>query len=164
MKKKVIIAIIIAVWAILFLNPFSLWLISELLDEAARDTALMIGESKAYDAALKGKKPIIIEAQENILNIPTLCAANSNMLRELIRYHKIDVYTNAKLLKVAKENIIIEVDGEEKVLEVDTVVKSIGYNPSNKEETKNIHVIGDALKVGNLMDAIWKAYDLANTL
>ena len=86
------------------------------------------------------------------------------MLRELIRYHKIDVYTNAKLLKVTKENIIIEVDGEEKVLEVDTVVKSIGYNPSNKEETKNIHVIGDALKVGNLMDAIWKAYDLANTL
>ena len=118
----------------------------------------------AYDAALKGKKPIIIEAQENILNIPTLCAANSNMLRELIRYHKIEVYTNAKLLKVTDENIIVEVDGEEKVFEIDTVVKSIGYNPSDKEDTENIHVIGDALKVGNLMDAIWKAYDLANTI
>ena len=118
----------------------------------------------AYDAALKGKKPIIIEAQENILNVPTLCAANSNMLRELIRYHKIPVYTNAKVLKVTKEKIVIEIDGEEKELEVDTVVKSIGYNPSDKEDSENIHVIGDALKVGNLMDVIWKAYDLANTL
>ena len=63
-----------------------------------------------------------------------------------------------------EENIIVEADGEEKVLEVDTVIKSIGYNPSNKEDNGNIHVIGDALKVGNLMDAIWKAYDLANTL
>lgn len=118
----------------------------------------------AYDAALKGKKPIIIEMQDDILNMPSLCAANSNMLRELIRYHKIDVYTNAKLLKVTDENIIIELAGEEKVLEADTVFKSIGYNPSGVESTENIHVIGDASKVGNLMDVIWKAYDLANTL
>ena len=52
LKKKVIIAVIVAILAILILNPFSLWLISELFTEAARDTALIIGESKAYDAAL----------------------------------------------------------------------------------------------------------------
>ena len=118
----------------------------------------------AYDAVLDKKKPIIIEAQPEILNVPTLCAANSNMLRELIRLHEIPVYTNAKVLKVTDNNITISVDGEEKEIEVDTVVKSIGYNPSNYEDSKNFYVIGDALKVGNLMDVIWKAYDLANSI
>ena len=118
----------------------------------------------AYDAVLDKKKPIIIEAQPEILNVPTLCAANSNMLRELIRLHEIPVYTNAKVLKVTDKAITILVDGEEKEIEVDTVVKSIGYNPSNYEDAKNFYVIGDALKVGNLMDVIWKAYDLANNL
>ena len=118
----------------------------------------------AYDAVLDKKKPIIIEAQSEILNVPTLCAANSNMLRELIRLHEIPVYTNAKVLKATDKAITILVDGEEKEIEVDTVVKSIGYNPSNYEDAKNFYVIGDALKVGNLMDVIWKAYDLANNL
>ena len=55
-------------------------------------------------------------------------------------------------------------DGKEKELEVDTVVKSIGYNPSLKDSDENFYVIGDAHKVGNLMNVIWEAYDLANTI
>ncbi len=118
----------------------------------------------AYDAVLNKKKPIIIEAQANILNVPTLCAANSNMLREIIRFYEIPVYTNAKVISISAKEVVIEVDGEEKTLKADTVVKSIGYNPSNKEEASNFHVIGDAEKVGNLKDVIWRAYDLANKL
>ena len=118
----------------------------------------------AYDAVLNKRKPIIIEAQDDILNVPTLCAANSNMLRELIRLHEIPVYTNAKVLKVTDKDITISVDGNEKIISVDTVVKSIGYNPSNYEDSKDFYVIGDALKVGNLKDVIWKAYDLANNI
>lgn len=118
----------------------------------------------AYDAVLNKKKPIIIEIQDDILNIPTLCAANSNMLREIIRFYEIPVYTNTKLVKVTDKDVTIEVDGEEKKLEVDTVVKSIGYNPAKADSDKHFHVIGDAHKVGNLMDVIWQAYDLANTL
>ncbi len=124
----------------------------------------LTGVEIAYDAVLKGKKPIIIEMQKDILNLPILCAANSNMLRELIRYHEIPVYTNAKLLKVSEKEITIDVNGEEKTLPVDTVVTSIGYNATGKQDKANFHVIGDALKVGNLMDAIWKAYDLGNNI
>ena len=118
----------------------------------------------AYDAVLNKKKPIIIEMQENILNVPTLCAANSNMLREILRFYEIPVYTNAKLVKITDKDITINVNGEEKILEVDTVVKSIGYNPSKEDSDTNFHVIGDAQKVGNLKDVIWQAYDLANKL
>lgn len=118
----------------------------------------------AYDTVLSKKKPIIIEAQDDILNIPSLCAANSNMLRELIRYHKIPVYTNAKVLKIEDNKVIIEVEGKKEILEVDTVVKSIGYNPSPEDNDRNFYVIGDADKVGNLMNVIWQAYDLANKI
>lgn len=118
----------------------------------------------AYDAALNKRKPVIIEAQEHILNMPLLCAANSNMLREIIRFYEIPVYTSAKVLKITDKNVTIEVDGEEKTIKADTVVKSIGYNASGVENSDNFYVIGDAQKVGNLKDVIWEAYDLANKL
>lgn len=50
----------------------------------------------AYDAVLKGKKPVIVELMDDILNVPNLCAANSNMLREILRYYRIPVYTQTK--------------------------------------------------------------------
>lgn len=136
----------------------------EIGDKVAIIGGGLTGCEIAYDAVLNKRKPIIIEAQDDILNVPTLCAANSNMLRELIRLHEIPVYTNAKVLKVTDKDITISVDGDEKIISVDTVVKSIGYNPSNYEDSKDFYVIGDALKVGNLKDVIWKAYDLANNI
>ena len=118
----------------------------------------------AYDAVLNGKKPVIIEAQQYILNMPLLCAANSNMLKEIIRYYEIPVYTSAKVVKITDNEVVIEKDGEQQIIVADTVIKSIGYNNRGVENKANFHVIGDALKVGNLKDVIWDAYDLANTL
>ena len=118
----------------------------------------------AYDAVLNKRKPIIVEAQEHILNMPLLCAANSNMLREIIRFYEIPVYTSAKIVKITDDEVTIEVEGEEKVLKADTVIKSIGYNDQGLESNDKFHVIGDADKVGNLKDVIWTAYDLANRL
>ena len=118
----------------------------------------------AYDAVLNKKKPVIIEAQQYILNMPLLCAANSNMLKEIIRYYNIPVYTSAKVLRITDNEVVIEKDGKEELIIADTVVKSIGYNNSGVETKGNFHVIGDAEKVGNLKDVIWTAYDLANEL
>ena len=118
----------------------------------------------AYDAVLNKKKPVIIEAQQYILNMPLLCAANSNMLKEIIRYYEIPVYTSAKVLRITDNEVVIEKDGKEELIIADTVVKSIGYNNSGVETKDNFHVIGDAEKVGNLKDVIWTAYDLANEL
>lgn len=118
----------------------------------------------AYDAVLKGKKPVIVEMLDDILNVPNLCAANSNMLREIIRYHEIPVYTKAKTTKITKDSITIEVNGQINVLPVDSVVTSIGYNASDMKDNGKLHIIGDASKVGNLMNVVWQAYDLANEL
>ncbi len=124
----------------------------------------LTGVEIAYDAVLKGKKPVIVEMMDDILNVSTLCAANSNMLREIIRYYDIPVYTNAKVTELTDEGAMLNINGTSKVIPFDTIVTSIGYNSTTINDTNHIHIIGDAHKVGNLMDVIWQAYDLANTL
>ena len=55
-------------------------------------------------------------------------------------------------------------------MDADTVITSIGYESNQslyKELSKsnaNIHLIGDASKVSNLMGAIWGAYEIAINL
>lgn len=118
----------------------------------------------AYDLALHGKKPVIVEMLDDILNVPHLCAANSNMLRELIRYYQIPVHTGTKVQEVRDGKAVLEGAGE---IPCDSIISSIGYiagAPLADKDNKHIHVIGDADKVGNLMSVIWQAYDLANEL
>lgn len=119
----------------------------------------------AYDAVRKGKKVSIVEMQDDILNVPNLCAANSNMLREIIRYYKIPVYTSVKTLEITDKGVVIEQDGKEYTIQANTVVTSIGYNAGTdliSEGDKHAHIIGDVKEVGNLLNVIWDAYDLAN--
>ncbi len=136
-----------------------------------KDTVAIIGGGLtgceiAYDLALKGKKPIIVEMQDDILKVKDLSAANSNMLRELIRFHEIPVYMDSKLLEIQKDSIIIEQNGEKLVIPVDNVIMSVGYVPGTHlaEKEEHIQIIGDADKVGNLRHVIWKAYDVALSL
>ena len=121
----------------------------------------------AYDAVLKGKKPVIVELMDDILNVPNLCAANSNMLREILRYYRIPVYTQTKTTAITDAGVEIEGPEGKKTLPADSVVTSIGYIPGSglaEKDGKNIHIIGDAARVGNLMNAIWQAYDVARAI
>jgi hypothetical protein len=51
-------------------------------------------------------------------------------------------------------------DGKETVIEADSVILSVGYNPA-PIATKGVHVIGDAKSVGNLRTVIWGAWQVA---
>ena len=117
----------------------------------------------AYDLALKGKKPVIVEMQDDILKVPGLSAANSNMLRELIRYYGIEVRLNSSLKAITEEGVrLAEAEGEV-LLAADSVILSVGYVPEMKFDAADprIRVIGDAEKVGNLLTVIRAAYAAA---
>ena len=117
----------------------------------------------AYDLALKGKKPVIVEMQDDILKVPGLSAANSNMLRELIRYYGIEVRLNSSLKAITEEGVrLAEAEGEV-LLPADSVILSVGYVPEMKFDAADprIRVIGDAEKVGNLLTVIRAAYAAA---
>ena len=117
----------------------------------------------AYDLVLKGKKPVIIEMMDDILKVKGLSAANSNMLRDLIRYHRIPIELNARVTAVTDEGVRIDSLTGVRNIPVDSVVLSVGYSSCTlgAKDEGNVHIVGDALKVGNLMSVIWRAYDVA---
>lgn len=141
----------------------------------------------AYAQAKEGKTVSIIEKTETILNSFGLSAANYNMLMELLEYYNVNVIKNAEVKEIkdgiatvvetvknypnihdrAKMMFCVGPQGIPKKheLPVDHVVVSVGYIPEKKlyEEIKGDHVylIGDADCPSNVMNAIWKAYEIA---
>lgn len=133
------------------------------------DTVAVIGGGLtgceiAYELAMKGKKPFIIEMQDDILKVPGSSMANTSYLRDAFDYYKVPLYVNAGVVQIDKDTILIKTeDGEEKKLSADTTIVSIGYLNGvavKTEDTTHVHVIGDADKVSNLLLAIKKANDL----
>lgn len=119
----------------------------------------------AYELALKGKHPYIIEMLDDILEIPGSCMANTNFLRDAFKYYGVDLYTSAKVKDIEEGHITVTTEtGEDQILEMDNCIISIGYEkgiPFNIEDTgKHVYSIGDADKVANLMNAVWSANDL----
>lgn len=128
----------------------------------------LTGIEMSYDMALKGKKVDIIEMKDKVLDMPDLCAANSQMLKQIIKYYKIPIHTSAKIISLEKGKITFEVEGEKQCLEADTIISSIGHhaNTALYEDIKdiygsNVHLIGDCAKVSNLLNATWSACELA---
>lgn len=128
----------------------------------------------AYDLALKGLAPTIVEMQDDLLKVKNLSAANSNMLRDLIRSYRIGVEVNARATEISAHSVTISTPTGEQAVRADTVIVSAGYVPgaplveaaerlasSRSGKGPAVHVVGDAMAVGNLKDVIWRAYDVA---
>ena len=128
----------------------------------------------AYDLALKGKEPMIVEMTDDLVKAVGICAANSECLRDLVRFHKIPVYLESTLKEIRDGSILISTAEGTREIACDSVILSVGYVPDQslyrpKADAKkggkadgdtHIHVLGDAQAVGNLKKAIWGAYDL----
>lgn len=120
----------------------------------------------AYDLFLKGKNPTIIEAKNDLMISNTLCLANSSYLRDYFKYKKVPVYLESKVLEIKDNKIIIE-DKNKNVIELnaDNVITAIGYNPSPlAKASKHVHIVGDALSVGNLRTVVWRAWEIAEKI
>ena len=116
----------------------------------------------------KGIKTTIIEAMSKLLAVNgPLCHANSEMLELLVPYKGIDVKTNVTAKNYANGVLTLS-NGE--TLAVDSVVLAVGYKEKNdlyaqlEDFTGNLHLIGDARRVANIMYAIWDAFEVASTL
>lgn len=121
----------------------------------------------AYELAMSGKHPYIIEMQEDILIAPGSSMANTSYLRDSFEYYKVPIYTESNLVGATDTKVIIKsIDGNEQRIPADTIVVSIGYKngiPFAITEDKPVHVIGDANTVANLYVAIKNANDLVIT-
>ena len=115
----------------------------------------------AYDLERKGKTPIIFEALNDLIVSNGVCLANSSYLRDYFKYKKVEVHLESKVKGYNDGYIVyINKDGKEEKVAVDSVISSIGYTPLNTfKKKRKVHIIGDALKVGNLRTVIWGVWD-----
>lgn len=129
----------------------------------------LIGCETALWLSREGKKVIILEVLDKLLaqNAP-LCHANSDMLKELIPYHHIEVKTSATAKAFQNGNLLFETGNHEEMIECDSIVLAIGYNPNQslyeeiRFEVPCTYLVGDARRVKNIMYAIWDAFEVAN--
>ena len=120
----------------------------------------------AYDLFLKGKKPVIVEAKNDLMAVRGLCLANSSYLRDFFEHKKVPVYLESAVSKITADSAVIrKKDGTETTVPADDVIVSVGYTPAPLVKKRaHVHVVGDADKVGNLRTVIWQAWQVAEKL
>ncbi len=115
----------------------------------------------AYDLYLKGKKPVIVEMQDDLITTKGVCLANTSYLRDFFKTNKVPVHLETGVSEIADGAVIVKhKDGATETIPADSVILSVGYAPAPiAEKKKNVHIIGDASAVGNLRTVIWGAWD-----
>ena len=123
----------------------------------------LTGSEIAYELALKGKNPIIIEMKDDLVSQKGVCLANSSYLREWFALNKTPVYLETTLKEVKDGSIVCtQKDGKEIEIPCDSVISCAGYIPAPlAEKSGNVHLVGDCLAIGNLRSVVWRAYDVA---
>ncbi len=120
----------------------------------------------AYELYLAGKKPVIVEMQNDLIVAKGVCLANSSYLRDFFAANKVPVYLETGLSEVTADGVIVkDKEGKATTIKADSVILSVGYTPAPiAEKKKNVHIIGDANAVGNLRTVIWGAWDVCAKL
>ncbi len=117
----------------------------------------------AYELALQGKKPVIVEMKNDLIAQTGVCLANSSYLREWFALNQVPVYLETTLQAVGDGKITCkDKDGKSIQISCDSVISSAGYvaNPL-VESGKNVYLVGDCKEVGNLRTVVWRAYEVA---
>ncbi len=131
----------------------------------------LVGCETALWLAGQGKQVTIIEALDRLLAVNgPLCHANSEMLEALIPYKGIQVITEAAAEGYSGRKLCVKTQDGDRELEADDVILCVGYQSDNslyhelEFDVADLHLIGDAADVANIMYAIWDAYEVANHL
>ncbi|MBR3129184.1 MAG: FAD-dependent oxidoreductase [Clostridia bacterium] len=128
----------------------------------------------AYELALSGKHPAIVEMTPYLVGARGICMANSSMLKELLRYHDVAAYLSAKVKEITDRSVVIHQPTAplpKKELFCDSVILSVGYAPDTRfaalrerKGGKPVYFVGDCDKVGSLKTVIKQAYELVQKL
>ena len=123
----------------------------------------LTGSEIAYELALKGNKPIIVEMKDDLVSQKGVCLANSSYVREWFALNKVPVYLETTLKEVKDGSIICtDKSGKELEIKCDSVISCAGYIPAPlAEKSGKVFLVGDCLAIGNLRSVVWRAYDVA---
>ena len=116
----------------------------------------------AYELYLQGKKPTIVEMKDDLIAVKGVCLANSSYLRDFFNANAVPVHLETKLCEIQDDGVLVaDKDCKSFKIDADSVILSTGYRPNPlSEKAKNVHIVGDASKVGNLRTVVWQAWDV----
>ena len=118
----------------------------------------------AYELYLQGKKPTIVEMQDDLITTPGICLANTSFLRDFFSANHVPVYLETGVKEIKDGAVTVAgKDGKNFDIKADSVILSTGYKPMPLEQ-KGVHLVGDCAGVGNLRTVIWGAWDVAMKL
>jgi 2-enoate reductase len=132
----------------------------------------LIGCETALWLAQQGKKVTIVEILNDLMiaDIPVQ-HMNRLMLLDLLKFHRVEVFTNTSLLEVTENGVLLlGEDSQKKNFPADTIVLAIGLKPDRelyqtlKGQTPNLYTIGDSRKTQNILNSIWDAYEVARMI
>ena len=122
----------------------------------------------AYELALQGKHPAIVEMTPYLVGARGICMANSSMLRELLRFHNVPAYLSATTKAITAEGVVIDGPQGQQTVPADSVILSVGYTPDTRFAAQrgrpNVYFIGDCDKVGSLKTVVKQAYELVQQI
>lgn len=122
----------------------------------------LTGSEIAYELALQGKTPIIIEMKDDLISQHGVCLANSSYLREWFAWKNVEVHLETTLKEVKDGEIVVKTKDGDLTIPCDSVISSAGYMSSPlAAKGRNVYLVGDCQKVGNLRSVIWGAYETA---
>lgn len=119
----------------------------------------------------KGKEVTILEMENDIVGGPHgIPVMNYLMLNDMLKFKGVKVMTSSLAKEITKDSVIVKTnDGEVKV-DCDTVIFAVGYKSENSLFNKleaignEVHLLGDAKNVNNIMFAIWDAHEVARNI
>ena len=120
----------------------------------------------AYELYLQGKQPTIVEMMDDLIVTKGVCLANTSFLRDFFEANQVPVHLETGLKEI-KDGAVTVADKDGKTFDIptDSVILSVGYKPAPlAPKAKNIHIVGDAQKVGNLRSVIWGVWDVCMKL
>ncbi len=135
----------------------------------------------AYDLALQGKHPSVVEMTDFLVGARGINMANQTMLRELLRFHEVPAYLNSTVDSITDEGVVVNTPSGKKTIPADTVIMSVGYTPDKRFSTgekgtvskllekvlpnnDKVRFVGDCDSVGSLKTVIKQAYDLVQEI
>ena len=101
--------------------------------------------------------------KDDLIAVKNMCLANTSYLRDCFKTNKVPVYLKASVKEIKEDSVEITTgDGRPVTLPADSVIMSVGYHATPLlQAAKNVHLLGDCKKVGNVRSAVWGAWDIA---
>jgi NADH dehydrogenase FAD-containing subunit len=118
--------------------------------------------------AQKGRKVTIVEALQTVFR-ETNKANNQQMLR-MIGEHNVKVLVDTNVQEITDRGVLVTYANKEVEVEVDTIVIAVGLCAKvnlYKElegEVAELYAIGDCIKPGMILEAIWRGHRVAHLI